>query len=60
MRLKKEQVLQIPEMAKDGLSNKEIGVRLGCSERTVDYWIVRLKASFYKMPVRRGAKKLKL
>ena len=60
VRLTKEQIVQIPTLAKQGISNRQIGLMFGVTKVTIDQWIVRLKEVGYRMPYRAGAKKINL
>ena len=59
-RLTKEQIVQIPQLAKQGLSNRQIGLMFGVTKVTIDQWIVKLKTAGYRLPYRSGAKPIKL
>ena len=59
-RLCKDEVILIPSLVKEGISNREIASRLCVHERAIDKWIVKLKTAGYKFPYRKGNKSIKL
>lgn len=60
MRFKKEEVLQIPTLLEEGKTQKEISNIFNCHERTINYWVHRLRSSGYQLLVKRGAPRMKL
>lgn len=62
MKLNKEQVLQIKDLRAQSKTIEEIAKHLGISVSTVSYWVKRLKATGYDMPVltKRGVKAIQL
>lgn len=50
VRLTKEQILCIPGMRIQGLSNKEIALRLNSKQSTINYWIKRLRLEGHVIP----------
>lgn len=60
-KIDKETILKIPGLRADGKTNQEIAVILGLKQRTLDYWISRLKEAGYDLPLsHRGRKKIEL
>lgn len=62
MKLNKESVLLIKDLRAQGKTAEEIARHIGISTSTVSYWIKRMKAQGYDMPVmtKRGVKALEL
>ena len=61
--LTKEQILTLPQLRKDGMTNQEIGDSLNVSLWTISYWFRRLRKSGHKVPKptqRGGIKKIDL
>lgn len=50
MKLTKKQILTIPELKRKGYTNGEIASRLSVAIRTVQYWIVNLRAAGHDVP----------
>ncbi len=62
MKLTKEQVLSIKTMRDEGKTIMNIAAQLGVAERTVSYWVKRLKAQGHPMVsiAKRGARPLEI
>lgn len=54
--LTREQILQIPELKKT-LSVPEIALKFGVKERTIRYWIPKLRKEGYKITNKKAGRK---
>lgn len=58
MVLSKEQIMQIPKLS--AMTNRAIAEKFGVHERTIDYWIKRLRRAGHKVEKKPGIKKIQL
>lgn len=60
-KLNRHQVLKIPEWRDIGFTNAEIAKKLGVHEKSVTYWIKKLRDAGYDVPTpNKGGSSIKL
>lgn len=50
MKLTKAQVLQVPKLKTQGMTDEQVASKLKVSVRTVQYWIGKLREAGHKVP----------
>jgi transposase len=58
--MNREDILKIPELAREGKSVGEIATIFGVSERTICSWSAKLREEKIKVPFKRGRRPLQL
>jgi transposase len=51
MKLTKKEILNIPKLKDEGISNEEIARRMKVHPQTIYYWIKRLRESGYEVKI---------